>query len=198
MRRCLFVSTILFLAPFFSACQQETKVSQAKAEPAAETAKTQKILVAVYSWSGNTRHAAEIIAKTARAELFEIVPKEAYPEDYKECINKAKEDIANGVKPELTSLPENIASYDIIFVGTPNWWSTIAPPVKTFLDCLKDYKGLVVPFVTHGSGGLANCEKDIRSAVPNVKVSTAGSWPGRSIDKADDAIAEWTKSVIGK
>lgn len=198
MKRSLFFSTIFFLIPFLAACQQETKVSQAKSEPAAEAAKSPKILVAVYSWSGNTRRAAGIISKTARAELFEIVPKEAYPKDYKECIDKAKEDIANGFKPELASLPEDIASYDIIFVGTPNWWSTVAPPVRSFLDCLKDYKGLVVPFVTHGSGGLANCEKDIRSAIPNVKVSTAGSWPGRSIEKAEEAIAEWTKSVIGK
>lgn len=198
MKRSLFFSTIFFLIPFLAACQQETKVSQAKSEPAAEAAKSPKILVSFYSWSGNTRRAAEVISKTAQAELFEIVPKEAYPKDYKECIDKAKEDIANGVKPELTSLPENIASYDIIFVGTPNWWSTIAPPVRSFLDCLKDYKGLVVPFVTHGSGGLANCEKDIRSSIPTVKVSTAGSWPGRSIEKAEASIAEWTKSVIGK
>ncbi|MBO7434509.1 NAD(P)H-dependent oxidoreductase [bacterium] len=197
MKRSLF-STLLILSCFLSACLQKTGSSQPKSEPKAEAAGSPKILVAFYSWSGNTRRAAGIISKTAKAELFEIVPKEAYPKDYKECIDKAKEDIANGFKPELASLPEDIASYDIIFVGTPNWWSTVAPPVRSFLDCLKDYKGLVVPFVTHGSGGLANCEKDIRSAIPNVKVSTAGSWPGRSIEKAEGAIAEWTKSVIGK
>lgn len=57
----------------------------------------------------------------------------------------------------------NIADYDIIFLGSPIWSGTIAPPVKTFLSG-HDLSGKrIIPFVTHGGGGAGSSFTDMKS-----------------------------------
>lgn len=62
-----------------------------------------KILIAYYSWSGNTRYMAEQIKKNTNADIFEIVPANAYPEDYNACVDQAKKEINSNFKPALKS-----------------------------------------------------------------------------------------------
>ena len=57
-----------------------------------------------------------------------------YPNSYNAVVDQAKKEIQAGYKPALQSTLDRIESYDTIFVGSPNWWSTIAPPVATFLS----------------------------------------------------------------
>ncbi|MDL2297229.1 NAD(P)H-dependent oxidoreductase, partial [Bacteroidales bacterium OttesenSCG-928-E04] len=95
-----------------------------------------KILVVYYSWSEgkNTETVARFIQKNTGGDIFEIIPVNDYPDDYQACVDQAKKEINEGFKPALKTKVENIESYDIIFIGTPNWWSTMAPPVATFLS----------------------------------------------------------------
>jgi flavodoxin len=86
--------------------------------------KPQKILVVYYSWSGNTRAVAQQIQSLTEADIFEIKPVKPYPENYSECVKQARKEIDDNYKPKITGTVENIAQYDVIFVGSPNWWST--------------------------------------------------------------------------
>ena len=166
------------------------------AETSESDAAAGKVLIAYYSWSGNTRHAAERIQKTTNGTLFEIKPKQAYPKDYAECVSQAKKEIQAGFKPELASDVENFARYEIVFVGTPNWWSTMAPPVLAFLSS-HDFKGkTVVPFVTHGSGGMARCETDMRAACPGANFLPGKAFYGNRIQDATPELTQWAKSVV--
>ena len=120
------------------------------------SARPGKILIAYYSWSGNTRFAAEQIQKATGGTLFEIKPVKAYPKDYKACVDLARKECPAGFKPALASEVSDMAKYEVVFVGTPNWCSTMAPPVRSFLASY-DFSGkTVIPFVTHGSGGKAD------------------------------------------
>ena len=160
------------------------------------TAESAKILVAYYSYSGNTRFAAEEIQKATSGTLFEIVPVKAYSTDYNECVAEAKKEIRAGVKPELKSVTPDLSKYDVIFVGTPNWWSTMAPPVLTFLSSY-DFSGkTIIPFVTHGGGGMARCESDMRKACPKAVFGKGGAFSGRSIKEAGTALARWVDEVV--
>ena len=86
--------------------------------------------------------------------------------------------------------------YDVIFVGTPNWWSTMAPPVLTFLSSY-DFSGkTIIPFVTHGGGGMARCESDMRKACPKAAFGKGGAFSGRSIKEAGTALARWVDEVV--
>lgn len=93
---------------------------------------TQNILIAYYSWAGNTKKIAGQIQNETNGTLFEIIPETPYPQDYNETVQQAKKEIADGFKPALKTKINDIDSYDLVFIGSPNWWSTNAPPVDTF------------------------------------------------------------------
>ena len=57
---------------------------------AQDNAKTDKVLVAYFSWSGNTQHVAEYIAQQTGGTLFRIEPLNPYPEEYVPCTEVAK------------------------------------------------------------------------------------------------------------
>ena len=166
----------------------------AKAESAAEM-EAHRVLIAYYSWGGTTRHAAEEIQRCTGGTLLEIKPVTPYPEDYDACVQKAKEDIKAGVKPDIIPANTDIALYDTIFIGSPNWWSTIAPPVSTFLS-QNDLSGKKVAFFqTHGGGGMANCERHARALMP--KATFLGSISLRDLQKDSfaEAVSAWVKSL---
>ena len=183
---------LMMAASFFGAagCSAEnTAVQKAETESG-------KILIAYYSWSGNTRFAAEQIQKVTGGTLFEIKPAKAYPSDYSACVDQAKQECRDEFKPELATKVEDFSKYDVIFVGTPNWWSTMAPPVRSFLASY-DFSGkTVIPFVTHGGGGMARCERDMRKVCPKAAFGKGGAFSGGNIRNAGDALGKWVGEVV--
>lgn len=151
-----------------------------------------KILIAYYSYSGNTRAVADKIQDITNGDIFEIKTKTAYPENYNEVVALAKEEKQNNIKPELTD-NGNVSGYDIIFLGTPVWWYTMAPPVKTFLS-ENDFSGkTIVPFCTHGGGGASSTYTDMQAIVPDAKVLEGYTSYENSATVAD--IKKWIRSL---
>ena len=120
-----------------------------------------KVLIAFFSYSGNTRAAARQIQQKVGGDLFEIKPAKAYPTNYKSCVAIAKKEILAGHLPPLAG-EIDISKYSIIFIGSPNWWGTIAPPVGTFIKNNNIAGKTIIPFFTHGGGGMQNCESNLR------------------------------------
>ena len=173
---------------FGCSAEERSVASKVSAEPG-------RVLVAYYSWGGNTRFAAEKIQQLTGGTLFEIKPADPYPSDYNACVEQAKRECRSGFKPALASKVENFDRYDVIFVGTPNWWSTMAPPVRSFLAGY-DFSGkTVIPFVTHGGGGMAHCERDMRKVCPKATFGKGGAFSGGSIRNAADALSNWVNEV---
>ena len=79
-----------------------------------------KIMIAYYSYSGNTRAVAEKIQSITGGDLFEIIPVTDYPKEYNAVVNQAQIEKEKDVKPELIN-DGNIDAYNIIFIGTPVW-----------------------------------------------------------------------------
>ena len=121
-----------------------------------------RILIAYFSWSGNTETIARKIQETTGGDIFRIETKAPYPSNYHEtAYGVAKEQHEKGILPELKDNGD-ISGYDIIFVGTPAWWYTMAPAVKTFLTN-HDFAGkTIIPFVTHGGGGGYTIAEDMQ------------------------------------
>jgi flavodoxin len=160
------------------------------------TVKPGKILVAYFSYSGNTRYAAEQIKKNTGGTLFEIKPVKAYPADYSTCVAQARKECGSGFKPKLTTAVKDMGQYDVIFIGSPNWCSTIAPPVLSFLSAY-DFSGkTIVLFVTHGGGGMANCETDFRKACPKANILKGKGFSGSSVRKADSELKKFVNDRI--
>ncbi|SCM79183.1 Flavodoxin [uncultured Sporomusa sp.] len=151
-----------------------------------------KILIVYYSHSGNTRKLAKLIEQETGGTLCELVPERAYPADYNTVVEQAKKEIQAGFRPELKTKVKDIAAYDTVFVGTPNWWSTMAPPVATFLERYDLSGKKVVPFCTHGGGGSGNIEIVVRKLC-----SASTVLPGLSV-YGDAAKASQVESWLKK
>ena len=115
--------------------------------PAAEAADA-SVLIAYFSWSGNTAEMAAQIQEQTGGDLFEIVPVEPYPTDYDECGDVALAERDSNARPEIQNLPESIEQYDTIFIGYPIWWHTAPMIIGTFLESY-DLSGVDVYPFTH-------------------------------------------------
>jgi len=172
-------------------------LAQGETTPATPNANGKRILIAYFSWSGNTKSVAETIAKNTGGELFEIVPETPYPENYRRCTEQAKKEITEGFRPKLKFVPKNLASADIVFVGSPNWWGTYAPPIATLLDDPAFEGKTIVPFFTHGGGGLQRCESDMKNQLPQASFLKAFTVNGSSAnsDRTKRNIANWLLEI---
>lgn len=136
-----------------------------------------KILIAYYSYSGNTKEVAEAIQKEISGDLFEIKADGTYPDEYRPMTEQAKKEIDAGFRPKLTTSVADMAQYDIVFIGSPNWWGTITPQVSSFLESYDLSGKTVIPFVTHGGGGQQNTIADLTAQCKGCKVNSDG-WVG--------------------
>lgn len=151
-------------------------------------------LVVYYTHSANTRKIAEMISEKTKGMLFEIIPAVPYPAGYDDVVKQARKEIDAGYRPDLAT-EIDIAAYDVIYVGTPNWWSTIAPPVATFLEG-HDFAGkTVVPFCTHGGGGMAHVQRDMEKLAGGAKVLAGFDIYGSGGSNAASAVEKWLKEI---
>lgn len=121
-----------------TACSKtpEEKEAQTKEESQVtqQTESDGNVLVAYFSWSGNTKEMAEYIAQQTGGDVFEIEPLNAYPEDYNETTDIAKVERDENQRPEIANLPASIDEYDTILIGYPIWWHTAPMIIGTFLE----------------------------------------------------------------
>jgi flavodoxin len=132
-----------------------------------------KVLVAYMSRSGNTRVVAGQIARANQADLFEILPAQPYPEDYRQTVEQAKRESDAGYEPPLSSTVTAIAGYRLVFIGFPIWGMTAPPPVRSFLS-RHDLAGkTVVPFITHGGYGTGQSLAVLAQKAPKAQIMDA-------------------------
>lgn len=151
-----------------------------------------KILVVYYTHSQNTAKLAESIAKEVKGDRVALIPEVEYPRDYNTVVKQAKKEIKDNYRPALKTKLD-ISEYDTIFVGTPNWWSSVAPPVATFLSN-NDFSGkTVIPFCTHGGGGFGHIERDVKELCPNAKLLRGLAVYGSFVNKSE--LVDWLKRI---
>ncbi|WP_418527216.1 flavodoxin [Holdemanella porci] len=162
--------------------------------------KMKKLLIIYYSWSnGNTERIAKMLQSETDSDILKIDTVVPYSGSYDDVVNQGQNEVQRGYEPEIKPLDINIADYDVIAVGTPTWWYTMAPAVKTFLH-QQDFTGkTVVPFMTNG-GWPGHVIKDMKAACKNANVvcdmqiqfdSTGGS----NLETPQEQINEWIQSV---
>lgn len=126
-----------------------------------------KVLIAYFSWGGNTEGVAEEIKSQINADLFELKLENPYSSDYNTVLDEAQKDLNSNARPKLANHVDNIDEYDVIMIGYPNWWATIPMPVASFLEEYNFNNKIIIPFCSHGGGGLGQSITDISKIVPN-------------------------------
>ena len=159
---------------------------------AEEGKKKMNIAVVYYSWSGNTRFAAETIAKKVGANIFEIKAETPYSSNFTKCCDEAKPECYGKKRRTIKPIAGlDLSKYDTVFVGTPNWWGTMAPPVRTWATQSKAaLKGKTVClFQTHGGGGMQRVGKEFAEVIGNAaKVLPPKAFSGSSIKSSAAAL----------
>lgn len=140
---------------------------------------------------GNTEVVAGIIAELTGADSFKIEQVQSYSDDYNECIAQAQSDQKREARPELKSYPDSIDAYDTIYLGFPNYWSTMPMAVFTFLEHF-DFTGKTIkPFCTHEGSGMGSSVSDIKKLCPSAKVDKGLAIHGGSVQGARKDIEKW-------
>ncbi len=166
----------------------------------AKTQKTllqdKKVLVVYYSYSGNTKAIAEKIRQITNADIFEIKTVKPYPSNYQEVVEQAAKEKQTDFRPEIQNSEANIAQYDVIFLGTPVWWYTMAPPVKTFMSKNKFDGKIIMPFCTHGGGGAAATFGDMKTLAPKAKILKGMEIYERGNLNTSSEITKWIEQTV--
>lgn len=143
---------------------------------------------------GNTQRAAAMLQELTGADLYAMAPVQPYSKKYDTCIEEAKNDQKRGARPELKYYPEDMAKYDTIYLGYPNYWGTMPMAVFTFLEHW-DFSGKTIcPFCTHEGSGMGRSEADIRKLCPNAVVKPGLAIFGSRVKEAGPAFEAWLKT----
>lgn len=155
-----------------------------------------KALVAYFSASGITKKAAENLAKTASADLFEIAPVQPYTRADLNWMDKKSRSTLEmndrSCRPAIVKAPD-VAPYDVIFVGFPVWWYREPSIIDTFLESA-DFTGkTLVPFCTSGGSGLGESGENFRMLAPGATVLEGKRLTHRD---SDASLRAWVETIL--
>ncbi|VBB08632.1 flavodoxin/nitric oxide synthase [Lucifera butyrica] len=188
-----------------------TQASSAGSAQAVTPEKVQgkKILVAYFSRTGdnyavgniskgNTHIVADMIAEATGADTFEMKTVKPYPENYRECTEVAKKELADNVRPELTTKVENMQDYDVIFLGYPIWWSDMPMAIYSFMESY-DFKGkTIIPFCTSAGDVLTGKESSIPNYAKGAKILPGLGIEGKRAQEKPDSVRPEVQQWLAK
>lgn len=154
-----------------SATSETVANISAVAPPTVTKSGNGKILVAYFSWGGNTRGIARQIQEQTGGNLFEIEMATPYSSDYNTVLDQAQRDQNNQARPALRTHVQDMSQYDTIILGYPNWWASIPMPVASFLEENNLAGKTIMPFCSHGGGRLGQSVTAIAKLAPQSKIT---------------------------
>jgi flavodoxin len=161
-----------------------------------------KVLVIYYSWSnGNTKLIADMICKMTGADTVKVETVIPYTGTYDEVVNQGQDEVSRGYKPEIREIENNLDSYDMIFIGTPTWWYTMAPAMLTFLSSVDwRHNRNVALYMTNG-GWPGHVIKDMEkicheaNIVGNMEIQFDSTGGSKMITSANE-IEDWIRKCV--
>ena len=147
-----------------------------------------KILVAYYSYTGNTENGARMIAEDLNVDLFTIEMEHPYRGSIYEV---TAQDLNNDARPALATHVANMDQYDVVILGFPTWWSTMPMPIFTFLEEY-DFTGKVIlPFSSNGGTRFGDSISDLSKQVPGAYVGQGFEFYYSSGSELEGELLDW-------
>ena len=187
----LFLSLLAIMClGMFSCASKATSNTETAEQP-----KDNKILVAYFSASGNTKKVAETIAEITGGTLFEIEPAQPYTEEdldgWNESARGTRESKDRSTRPEVKSKVEDMAQYDTVYLGFPIWWYTCPTIINTFLEQYNFAGKTIIPFATSGGSDFGDTEKDLKVSAPDAIFK-----PGKVLFKTEGLLKDVDKTTV--
>lgn len=153
------------------------------------------ILIAYFSWSGNTEELAGMIQAETSGDLFAIEPETPYTNDYNTLLDVAQQEQADNIRPALATQVENWDQYDTIFVGYPNWWGDVPMIVLSFLESYDCTGKRIVPFCTSGGGGFGSSRASVEASASGAAILEGFHVSGSRVSGAKGDVAAWINGL---
>jgi flavodoxin len=118
-----------------------------------------------------------------------------YPRDYDEVVAQARKELKEEYRPKLKTKVENMGSYNVVFIGYPNWWGTIPMPMVTFLSQYDLSGKTIVPFCTHEGSGLGRSATDIKKFCPQSTLLEGLPVRGSYVKNAQNEVSGWLRKI---
>lgn len=129
-----------------------------------------KTLVAYFSATGNTKAAAQRLAKEMNADLFEIAPADPYSAADLDWTNKQSRSSLEmkdrSSRPAINGTCPNMDDYDTVWIGFPVWWYTAPTIVNTFIEAHDLGGKTLCVFATSGGSNVTGSANDLKKAYP--------------------------------
>ncbi len=158
-----------------------------------------KALVVYFSATGNTKAVAETIARLQGADVYEIVPEQPYMDEdlnYNDRSTRATAEQNDAdARPAISGGIEDIAEYDVIYVGYPIWWGDMPRILYTFFDTYDLTGKTIAPFCTSGGSGLSGTPKTIGSIEPGADILDGLHVSDSAAGNAEEKVSEWLGSI---
>lgn len=154
-----------------------------------------KRLVAYFSASGVTKKVAEMVAKAADCDLYEITPKVPYTTaDLNWMDKKSRSSVEMSdktIRPEIAGAELDVSAYDEILIGFPIWWYIAPTIINTFLES-HDFTGKkIILFATSGGSGFGNTVKELQPSASGAEIVE-----GKLLNRAtQQTVTEWVKTL---
>ncbi len=195
MKKFIFAFITALAAFSFAACSSDSDDNNDNKETVAnpETpTDSSKILVAYFSWSGNTRAVATRIAQLTGGTLYEIQPATPYTTDYQElAYTVARNELDTDARPALKETDADFSQYDYVFLGCPVWWRTAPMIMSTFCENYSFKGKTVIPFCTYASTG-----RDATLEKLNSLTSTANHLTGFGTSgSSTGGVESWLRTI---
>lgn len=172
-------------------------------EVVVDSATSEKMLVAYYSFTGNSKAIVETLTGIISADVVEISPVEkadfaannyAIGDALIDAINKNPDDESS--YPAITANVEvSFANYSEVIVVAPLWWSQMAAPMQTYL--FKNSKELankkVGLIVSSHSSGISGVEADAKRLLSASNFTASLSIKAADFSSRETKIADWLK-----
>ena len=140
---------------------------------------------------GNTEIVCDIMKDMIQADSFKIEMKNPYSPVYMTCIDQARKDLREKVRPELVSIPESIDDYDTVVLAYPNYWGTVPMAVVTFLEHFNFTGKTILPLCTNEGSGMGGSERDIRKYAPGAQIKKGLSITGSEAANSGSSLRRW-------
>ena len=175
----------------------------------AENEHTSNVLIAYFSRTGenynvgtiekgNTEIIAEIIADETGGTLFEISTVKAYPDDYMETVEIARDEKNQNARPELSQEIVNFDDYDVVFLGYPIWHADLPMAMYTFMESYDFSDKIIIPFNTHEGSGQSGTVNSIRQTCDGAEVmngfSVRGTTAQNDIETSRTTVKNWLET----
>lgn len=160
-----------------------------------------RYLVLYASLTNNTERVARQIQTALACDILEVEPQTPYEDDYNAMLERSQEELAairQGNYPAIKTTLENFDNYDIVFIGYPIWYGSMATPMQTFLHehAAKLAGKQIALFATSGSSGISTSAGEARSLCPDATIiDQTLLLTSSTLSQMENRVTEWLNGI---